>query len=76
MSCLVTFSRSARSAALAVDLGVVVALCLQLRTRTARHAPGSRAILALCAFALQRGVLQTVVQAGEILMVSFEFAHS
>jgi hypothetical protein len=70
MHCLGTFCHSARSTALAVDVGVVVALCFQLRTRAARRAPGSRAIFLLTAFALQRGALQTIVQAGEILMVS------
>jgi hypothetical protein len=65
------FCVSARSTALAVDLGVVIAMCLQLRTRTVRRAPGSRAIFMLSTFALQRGVLQMVVQAGEILVVSF-----
>jgi hypothetical protein len=56
--------------ALTVDVGVVVSLCLQLRTRAARRAPGSRAIFVLAAFALQRGILQTVIQASELLAVS------
>jgi hypothetical protein len=50
-------------------------MCLQLRTRTARRAQGSRAMLLLCVFALQRGGLQTVVQAGEILVVSSLIAY-
>jgi hypothetical protein len=71
-SCYVVevFSRPACSAALVVDVGVVVTLCLQLRTRAARRAPGSRAIKILAIFALQRGILQTLVQAGELLAVS------
>jgi hypothetical protein len=67
--------RLARNTALAVDLGVVVTLCLQLRARTVRRAPGSRAVVVLATFALQRGVLQTVVQAGEVLAVSALFVH-
>jgi hypothetical protein len=62
--------------ALAVDVGVVVTLCLQLRTRAARQAPGSRVILVLLAFALQRGLLQMIVQAGELLAASPSTLHA
>jgi hypothetical protein len=70
-----TDHRSARCTALAVDVGVVVTLCLQLRTRAARQAPGSRVVFVLVSLALQRGILQMILRVGELLAVSSLVMH-
>ncbi|OCB92012.1 hypothetical protein A7U60_g667 [Sanghuangporus baumii] len=57
----------ARGTALACDLGIVVVLCWLFATRRSGIRRSNNMLDALIMFSVQRGVLQAIVQTGEVL---------
>lgn len=66
----------ARGTALACDLSIVAVLCWQLGIRKTNVQRANNMINALIMFSVQRGVLQAVVQLGEVLSASDYFCMS
>lgn len=59
----------ARGTALACDLGIVAALCWLLEIRRTNIRRANNVLDSLMMFAVQRGILQALVQGGELISV-------
>ena len=59
-----------RGTALACDVGIVAALCWLLETRKTEVRRVNSVLDGIMMFAIQRGVLQTIIQGGEVIAVS------
>lgn len=59
----------ARSTALACDLGIVAALCWLLESRKTDIRRANSVIDGIMMFAVQRGILQALIQGGEVISV-------
>lgn len=59
----------ARGTALACDLGIVAALCWLLEIRKTNIRRANNVLDSLMMFAVQRGILQALVQGGELISV-------
>lgn len=63
----------ARGSALACDLGIVIALCWLFAIRKTEVRRANNILDWLIIFAVQRGVLQAIVQTGEVISVIIAF---
>ena len=59
----------ARASALGCDMGIVVVLCYLFVVRKTNVRRANNMLDALIVFSVQRGVLQAIVQSGEVLAV-------